>query len=78
MEPRAELRRIWRPDLRHRDKSTWGPCHNDSPFFEGEVEPRINGRVLACGANFGEASDRRVDRLLSEQLEDGQGSNLGP
>src|SRR5688572_14901721 len=32
-----------------RDKSTWGPHHNDSPFFEGEVEPCINGRVLACG-----------------------------
>ena len=27
--------------------------------------------VLGCGANFGEASDRRVDRLPSEQLEDG-------
>ena len=45
--------------------------HNNSPFFEGEVEPCINGRVLACGAYFGEASDRLVDRLLSEQLEDG-------
>ena len=54
-----------------RDKSTWGPHHNDSPFFEGEVEPCINGRVLACGAYFGEASDRLVDRLLSEQMEDG-------
>ena len=54
-----------------RCKSTWGPYHNDSPFFEGEVEPCINGRVLACGAYFGEASDRLVDRLLSEQLEDG-------
>ena len=54
-----------------RDKSTWGPYHNDSPFFEGEVEPCINGRVLACGASFGEASDRLVVRLLREQLEDG-------
>jgi hypothetical protein len=54
-----------------RDKSTWGPYHHDSPFFEGEVEPCINGRVLACGAYFGEASDRLVDRLLREQLEDG-------
>src|SRR5262245_48575845 len=33
-----------------RDKSTWGPYHNNSPFFEGEVEPCINGRVVACGA----------------------------
>lgn len=31
----------------------------------------INGRVLACGAYFGEASDRLLERLLSEQLEDG-------
>ena len=54
-----------------RDKSTWGPHQDDSPFFEGEVEPCINGRVLACGAYFGEASDRLVDRLLSEQLQDG-------
>lgn len=54
-----------------RDKSTWGPELDDAPFFEGEVEPCINGRVLACGAYFGEASDRLVDRLLSEQLEDG-------
>jgi hypothetical protein len=54
-----------------RDKSTWGPDFNNSPFFEGEIEPCINGRVLACGAYFGQASDRLVDRLLSEQLEDG-------
>ena len=41
------------------------------PFFEGEVEPCINGRVVALGAYFGERSDRLVDRLLSEQLKDG-------
>lgn len=54
-----------------RDRSDWGPHHGHSPFFEGEVEPCINGRVLACGAYFGEASDRLVDRLLGEQLQDG-------
>src|SRR4051794_49820 len=54
-----------------RDNVTWGPEFGDSPFFEGEVEPCINGRVLAIGAYFGEASDRLVDRLLGEQLEDG-------
>jgi len=54
-----------------RDHSTWGPEFGDSPFFEGEVEPCINGRALACGAYFGEASDRLADRLLHEQLEDG-------
>jgi hypothetical protein len=54
-----------------RDKSNWGPYHGHSPFFEGEVEPCINGRVLACGAYFGAAGDRLVDRLLGEQLRDG-------
>ena len=54
-----------------RNKVTWGPEFKNSPFFEGEVEPCINGRVLGLGAYFGWASDRLVDRLLSEQLEDG-------
>jgi hypothetical protein len=54
-----------------RDNVTWGPGFGDSPFFEGEVEPCINGRVVALGAYFGERSDRLVDRLLSEQLADG-------
>ena len=50
---------------------TWGPWQDYSPFFAGEVEPCINGRVVALGAYFGERSDRLVDRLLSEQLGDG-------
>ena len=50
---------------------TWGPEWGHSPFFEGEVEPCINGRVVALGAYFGVRSDRLVDRLLSEQLADG-------
>jgi hypothetical protein len=56
---------------RVRHNVTWGPGFGDSPFFEGEVEPCINGRVVALGAYFGERSDRLVDRLLSEQLGDG-------
>jgi hypothetical protein len=56
---------------RVRDQVTWGPGFGDSPFFEGEVEPCINGRVVALGAYFGERSDRLVDRLLGEQLGDG-------
>ena len=39
-----------------RDRCTWGEEFGDSPFFEGEVEPCINGRVLAIGAYFGEAT----------------------
>src|SRR5829696_8869930 len=57
-------------DLVH-NNVTWGPEFGDSAFFEGEVEPCINGRVVALGAYFGGRSDRLVDRLLSEQLADG-------
>src|SRR5256886_4506329 len=56
---------------RVRSNVTWGPGFGDSPFFEGEVEPCINGRVVALGAYFGERSDRLVDSLLSDQLADG-------
>jgi hypothetical protein len=54
-----------------RDKVTWGQEFGNASFFEGEVEPCINGGVLALGCYFGEASDRLVARLLGEQLEDG-------
>ena len=54
-----------------RDDVTWGPEFHNSPFFEGEVEPCINGRVVALGAYFGVRSDRLVDRLLGEALADG-------
>ena len=37
-----------------RERVTWGPEFGDSPFFEGEVEPCINGRVLGLGAYFGQ------------------------
>ncbi|MEP7066614.1 MAG: hypothetical protein ABI889_11315 [Gemmatimonadota bacterium] len=56
---------------RVRANVTWGPAFEDSPFFEGEVEPCINGRVVALGAYFGVRSERLVDRLLHEQLADG-------
>jgi hypothetical protein len=56
---------------RVRDRVDWGPEFGNSPFFEGEVEPCINGRVVALGGYFGERSDRVVDRLLGEQLADG-------
>jgi hypothetical protein len=41
------------------------------PFFDGEVEPCINGRTVALGAYFGVDVDGIVDRLLGEQLADG-------
>lgn len=40
-------------------------------FFEGEVEPCINGGVLALGAYFGRPTERLARRLVGEQLEDG-------
>ena len=43
----------------------------DNPFFEGEVEPCINGNVVATGAYFGVDMRPLVDRLLGEQLSDG-------
>lgn len=55
---------------RVREHVTWWPL-DGQPFFDGETEPCINGRILAAGAYFGEASDRLADRLLSEQLADG-------
>jgi hypothetical protein len=45
--------------------------HADQPFFSGEVEPCINGMVVALGAYFDQDVDGVVMRLLGEQLEDG-------
>lgn len=41
------------------------------PYFGGETEPCINGRILATGAYFGEPSKPLLNRLLGEQLKDG-------
>jgi len=45
--------------------------HDGEPFFEGEVEPCINGRAVSIGAYFGEDVQGIVDRLLGEQMGDG-------
>jgi hypothetical protein len=56
-------------------KVTWKGCgpqecdHNT--FFEGEIEPCINGQVGAVGAYFGQDINKLILRLLEEQLEDG-------
>jgi len=58
-----------------RDGVTWKGCGpqecDNNRFFEGEVEPCINGQVGAAGAYFGEDIRGIVDRLLAEQLPDG-------
>ena len=58
-----------------RERVTWqgcGPqeCHGNA-FFQGEVEPCINGQVAAVGAYFGQDVRGIVDRLLAEHLPDG-------
>ena len=40
-------------------------------FWEGEVEPCINGRTVAIGSYFGQDVRGIVDRLLTEQMADG-------
>ncbi len=58
-----------------RDRVTWQGCGpqecNGHAFFEGELEPCINGQVAMVGAYFGQDVQRIVDRLLVEQLPDG-------
>ena len=60
-----------------REHVTWGdgaPFEApwaDNRFFEGEVEPCINGNVVATGAYFGVDMTPLVERLLGEQLPDG-------
>ncbi len=49
----------------------WDESFGAKPFFEGEVEPCINGGALALGAYFGRPSESLAQRLVSEQLDDG-------
>jgi len=41
------------------------------PYFDGETEPCINGRILGLGSYFREPNDALAELLLSEQLDDG-------
>jgi hypothetical protein len=49
----------------------WHESFGAKAFFEGEVEPCINGGVLALGAYFGRPSEDLMRRLVGEQLADG-------
>jgi hypothetical protein len=53
------------------DGAWWNPPWGDKGFFEGEVEPCINGNVVSTGAYFGVDMTPLVERLLGEQLPDG-------
>ncbi len=61
------LMNISRDELpKDEDRSWW-----HKPFFEGEVEPCINGRVVTVGAYFGVDMHPLIDRLLGQQMKDG-------
>ena len=53
------------------DGAEWQNPWADNGFFEGEVEPCINGNVVSTGSYFGVDMTPLVDRLLGEQLPDG-------
>jgi hypothetical protein len=79
LDPKSEQARKMTGRLR--DNVSWvldkwwnlksGPERGGSPYFEGEVEPCINGRVLGFGAYFGEPNEKLAEKLLGEQLKDG-------
>jgi len=75
LDPMSEEAR--RAVARVRDNVTWqGILPQDAawhgkPLFAGEVEPCINGRVVAVGSYFGQDVQSIVDRLLGEQMSDG-------
>lgn len=45
--------------------------HAGQPYFDGEVEPCINGRTIESGAYFGVEVTPVVERILEERLDDG-------
>jgi len=45
--------------------------HDGQRYFDGEVEPCINGRTIQTGAYFGVDVAPLVERLLGERLADG-------
>lgn len=67
IDPRDE--RVRRAVAQVRANCRWE--HAGQPFFEGEVEPCINGRTVALGVYFDQNVEGVVARLLGEQLEDG-------
>ena len=60
---------VCRAVARVREHCRWE--HDGEAYFDGEVEPCINGRTVAIGAYFGENVTPIVERLLTEQMEDG-------
>ncbi len=75
LDPRSEQARravgLVRAHVTWGDGAWWNPPWAEAGFFEGEVEPCINGNVVATGSYFGVDMTPLVDRLLGEQLPDG-------
>jgi hypothetical protein len=67
VDPRNE--RVRRAVAQVRENCRWE--HAGQPFFDGEVEPCINGRTVTLGIYFDQDVEGIVTRLLDEQLEDG-------
>ncbi|HEV2478223.1 MAG TPA: hypothetical protein VGS79_01110 [Puia sp.] len=67
VDPRAD--RMQRAVAQVRDHCHWE--HAGQPFFSGEVEPCINGRLVTLGVYFNQNVEGVVSRLLGEQLGDG-------
>ena len=62
---------VVRDDVRWQGYLPQDAAWHGRPFFSGEVEPCINGRVVSIGSYFGQDVREIVDRLLGEQMEDG-------
>jgi hypothetical protein len=45
--------------------------HVGQRYFDGEIEPCINGRTIQTGAYFGVDVAAIVERILCERLDDG-------
>jgi hypothetical protein len=45
--------------------------HDGQRYFDGEVEPCINGRTIEAGSYYGEDVYPLVDRILGERMADG-------
>jgi hypothetical protein len=67
VDPRSD--RVRRAVALVRDNCRWE--HAGQPFFDGEVEPCINGRTVTLGTYLDQDVNGVVARLLDEQLEDG-------
>lgn len=71
LDPASEQARRAIRLIRERVRWQGDSAYDGNRFFEGEVEPCINGQVAAVGAYFGQDVRVIIDRLLSEQLPDG-------